>query len=64
MDETEWEADEGEFKLGWLDQPMVLPRGMLIAWACLALSWKFDGTWGAFFSLAFFGLILWMLLGS
>lgn len=58
--EEERDVDE----VGWLDRKVAIPRGELLAFLSLALSWRFDGAWGGFFLLAFFGLALWMLLGS
>lgn len=64
MDDTEPDADEDEVWVGWLDRTVTLPRGELLALLCLALSWKFDGTWGAAFTLSFWALALWMLFGQ
>ncbi len=64
MDDTEHDTDEDEVWVGWLDRTATIPRGELLAFVCLALSWKFDGPWGGFFLLSFWGLALWMLFAK
>lgn len=49
-------------RAGRLDETFLIAKGDLLTLVCLALSWKFDGTWGAFFMLCFWFLAIWMLL--